>query len=251
MARKGKNLAGQRFGRLVAIEPTEERYRTAVIWKCQCDCGNTVSIPVSCLTSGDVSSCGCLRKETGRLAMKKLQKNNVFGTNLSSIKRPDEELQKNNTSGITGVCQVRGVWIAYCAFQGYPYRQYCSSKDEAILVRKILRQKRDEFLNSLKVVNIIAKSVLGNKMILNIDAKSGKISLSATQSDLGKNESTFEGEIEGKDIKIAFSARLLSDILNHLNSEDIIFECSEAVKPGVFKIEGEKDFVHLVMPMML
>jgi len=111
--------------------------------------------------------------------------------------------------------------------------------------------KRDDFLNSLKIVNIIARSVLGNKMILNISTESGKISLSATQSDLGKNESNFEGKIEGKDIKIAFSARLLSDILNHLNSEDIIFECSEAVKPGVFKIEGDKDFVHLVMPMML
>lgn len=111
--------------------------------------------------------------------------------------------------------------------------------------------KRDDFLNSLKVVNIIARSVLGNKMILNIDTKSEKISLSATQSDLGKNESTFDGQIEGKDIKIAFSARLLADILNHLNAEDIIFECSEAVKPGVFKIEGDKEFVHLVMPMML
>lgn len=111
--------------------------------------------------------------------------------------------------------------------------------------------KRDDFLNSLKVVNIIARSVLGNKMILDIDTKSGKISLSAIQSDLGKNQSIFESKSEGNSIKIAFSARLLSDILNHLDSEDIIFECSDPVKPGVFKIEGDNEFVHLVMPMML
>ena len=110
--------------------------------------------------------------------------------------------------------------------------------------------KRDDFLNSLKVVNIIARSVLGNKMVLDIN-KEGKLSLSAIQSDLGKNQSVFEGNVEGSDIKIAFSARLLSDILNHIDSEDIVFECTDPVKPGVFKIEGDTEFVHLVMPMML
>lgn len=109
---------------------------------------------------------------------------------------------------------------------------------------------KNDFLNSLKVINIIARSVLGNKMILDI-YKEGKISLSATQSDLGKNQSNLSCKVEGDDIKIAFSAKLLSDILNHLDSEDIVFECSEPVRPGVFKIKGDENFVHLVMPMML
>ncbi len=109
---------------------------------------------------------------------------------------------------------------------------------------------KTDFLNSLKVINIIARSVLGNKMILDI-YKDGKISLSATQSDLGKNQSNLACKVEGDDIKIAFSAKLLADVLNHLDSEDIIFECSEPVRPGVFKIKGDEDFVHLVMPMML
>lgn len=111
--------------------------------------------------------------------------------------------------------------------------------------------EREVFLNSLKIVNIIARSVLGNKMILDISSKSDQISLSATQADLGKNESNFGCKVEGDDLKIAFSAKLLSDILNHVDSENILFECSEAVKPGVFKIDGDDSFVHLVMPMML
>jgi len=109
---------------------------------------------------------------------------------------------------------------------------------------------KNDFLNSLKVINIIARSVLGNKMILDI-YKEGKISLSATQSDLGKNQSNIACKVEGDDIKIAFSAKLLSDVLNHIDSEDIVFECSEPVRPGVFKIKGDENFVHLVMPMML
>ena len=110
---------------------------------------------------------------------------------------------------------------------------------------------KTEFLNSLKVTNIIAKSVLGNKIILDIDSEADKIVLSATQTDLGSNKSTFSGKVEGDNLKIAFSSRLLSDILNHLDSEEITFECSETVKPGVFKIVDDPDFVHLVMPMML
>lgn len=110
---------------------------------------------------------------------------------------------------------------------------------------------REDFLNSLKVVNIIARSVLGNKMILDIDSKGDKISLSATQADLGKNESHFPCKVEGEDLKIAFSSKLLTDILNHVDSDTLIFECSEAVRPGVFKIKGDDEFIHLVMPMML
>lgn len=110
---------------------------------------------------------------------------------------------------------------------------------------------RGDFSKSIKVVNIIARSVLGNKMILDILPEEGKISLSAVQSDLGKNNSNFPCTIEGKELKIAFSAKLLSDVLDHIDSDKVIFECSEAVRPGVFKLEGDDNFIHLVMPMML
>ncbi len=117
--------------------------------------------------------------------------------------------------------------------------------------KTLAKISKSDFLNSLKITNIIAKSVLGNKLILEIDSSADSITLSATQTDLGSNKSTFKGSIEGDTLKIAFSSRLLSDVLNHLDSEDILFECSETVKPGVFKVEDDPDFVHLVMPMML
>ena len=88
-------------------------------------------------------------------------------------------------------------------------------------------------------------------MILQIQSKENRISLYAVQSDLGKNESNFECKVEGDNLKIAFSSKLLSDILNHIDSEKILFECSEAIRPGVFKIDDDNNFIHLVMPMML
>lgn len=59
----GENLTGKIYGRLVAISPTEKRVNGRVVWHCKCECGNEVDVPSSYLTSGEIQSCGCLRKE--------------------------------------------------------------------------------------------------------------------------------------------------------------------------------------------
>jgi hypothetical protein len=57
-----KDLTGQRFERLVAIEPVY-RGREGWYWQCRCDCGNeTVSKP-SDLKRKKKQSCGCLQSE--------------------------------------------------------------------------------------------------------------------------------------------------------------------------------------------
>lgn len=60
------HLEGKRFGKLVAIRPTEKpigvkdahRY-----WLCQCDCGNTTVVSSSNLGIGTFS-CGCGKRES-------------------------------------------------------------------------------------------------------------------------------------------------------------------------------------------
>jgi hypothetical protein len=55
-------IAGQRFGRLVAIEPAAERRNCKVVWLCQCDCGARVFVVSTKLRNGHTQSCGCVRK---------------------------------------------------------------------------------------------------------------------------------------------------------------------------------------------
>lgn len=59
----GKNLIGERFGRLIVIKEKGRNKRRQKIWLCKCDCGKEKEIPTSYLTSGDTTSCGCYRKE--------------------------------------------------------------------------------------------------------------------------------------------------------------------------------------------
>ena len=58
-----KDLAGQRFGRLVAIRPAGINRSGQYRWECQCDCGKTHVTTSYRLRSGTTKSCGCYMRE--------------------------------------------------------------------------------------------------------------------------------------------------------------------------------------------
>lgn len=61
---RAKDLTGQRFGQLTAVEPTEERSSGGgVIWRCVCSCGGEAQVQTDQLTGGRTRSCGCLNRE--------------------------------------------------------------------------------------------------------------------------------------------------------------------------------------------
>lgn len=53
------NLTNQHFGFLTAINPTDKRQGSNVIWHCKCSCGNDTYVAASDLTHLKVQSCGC------------------------------------------------------------------------------------------------------------------------------------------------------------------------------------------------
>ncbi len=65
--RKGSNIIGHRFGRLVVLHMDGRNNRGRFVWKCRCDCGTEKAIAGDSLRRGQSRSCGCLRAEmTGR-----------------------------------------------------------------------------------------------------------------------------------------------------------------------------------------
>lgn len=60
---KGKDLTGQRFGRLIVIKCIGRSKDRQKLWLCRCDCGKLKETKTSYLTSGDTTSCGCYRRE--------------------------------------------------------------------------------------------------------------------------------------------------------------------------------------------
>lgn len=133
------DLSGSQFGYIKPIEPTDKRDGTSIVWKCLCtNCGSTCYYSASTLRNFHIVSCGCSRLEKSKAnlagdAHEKLGL--VENTNVSRIK--SSKLQKNNKSGVRGVCQRGNAWLSYIYFQKKRYHLYYGNDfDEAVRLRK-------------------------------------------------------------------------------------------------------------------
>ena len=57
------SMDSQRFGRLLVVARDGSDKRFNALWRCQCDCGKTVTVASGNLRSGNTTSCGCLAAE--------------------------------------------------------------------------------------------------------------------------------------------------------------------------------------------
>lgn len=109
----------------------------------------------------------------------------------------------------------------------------------------------EEFRNSVRIVNIFARSVIGNKAIIDIDSDKGNVTVGAALVEVGENQSSFKGKIDGDKIKIGFSAKFLSDMLSTIDGDSMIMECSNSTAPGVFRSSDDDSYIHIIMPMRI
>lgn len=105
------------------------------------------------------------------------------------------------------------------------------------------------WLNSLKRVGVFALSAISQKVLVDVSKK--EITMESSLAEIGQTKDAIKAKIDGEPIKIAFQSRYLNDILNHIDSDQIIFETTNDDSPGVFKPKNDKDFIHLIMPLKL
>lgn len=90
--RYSKNsLVGQRFGKLTVLEKVGNARNKEYLWKCQCDCGNTLNVTSYHLRSGHTQSCGCYITEK---VEKPIEIGTVFGR-LEVIEKTDKIYYKS------------------------------------------------------------------------------------------------------------------------------------------------------------
>ena len=77
-ARFKKDLTGQRFGKLIAIECLSLSSQGLYVWLCKCDCGGSKEVVGAYLTRGKTSSCGCMRSDSRQERVEDLT-GRVFG----------------------------------------------------------------------------------------------------------------------------------------------------------------------------
>ena len=142
LTRRGRpnDIAGQRFNRLTALYPTQERdAKGSVIWHCRCDCGNEVDVPYNYLLYCDIKSCGCQKKEHDQKLSAFLT--HVSNTSLDMVK--SRKVPKDNTTGVRGVYLIKGRYEAKIVFQK---KQYYLGKYDTVAEAAKARQAAEEIL---------------------------------------------------------------------------------------------------------
>ncbi|MDZ7658033.1 hypothetical protein [Fodinibius sp.] len=61
-----KNIKGNKYGRLTAMEFVGKDRHSRAVWKCLCECGNHTEVAGTNLWNGYTKSCGCLFDEMNR-----------------------------------------------------------------------------------------------------------------------------------------------------------------------------------------
>lgn len=125
------DLTGKQFGFL-----NVKRYnKDSKKWVCECKCGRMIEVKSNNLKHNNTLSCGkCKYVEAA-------QRDIVNGTRISQI---DKKMNKNNTSGVTGVGfnKKKSKWYASIRFCGKNYwLGYYDDKQDAIIVRRKAEEK--------------------------------------------------------------------------------------------------------------
>lgn len=105
-----------------------------------------------------------------------------------------------------------------------------------------------QFLNSVKRVAIVARENSQRMMVM---SENGTLTITAESGSVGRAHEEVEVLIEGEDIKMAFNARYLLDVLGVLDTEAIEMELTGDVSPAVIKPQGSEDYTYVLMPMQL
>jgi DNA polymerase III subunit beta len=111
-----------------------------------------------------------------------------------------------------------------------------------------VRVNREELLKAVKICSIFARETAN---IIKFSLKNERMVVSSQTPSVGENTVEVEATLTGEENEIAFNARYLLEVLSHLEEDELVFEMTGPLNPGVFKIYNDTSYLHLIMPIRL
>jgi DNA polymerase III subunit beta len=107
---------------------------------------------------------------------------------------------------------------------------------------------KSEAQSAVRACSVFAREAAN---IVKMSVEKDKLVFSASASSVGENEIEVSGKSDGEENEIAFNARYLLELLSVLDEDSIVFEMNGPLNPGVFKLEKDKSYLHLIMPIRI
>ena len=105
---------------------------------------------------------------------------------------------------------------------------------------------REIFLRAIKAAAIFARESVN---IVRIGIKKDMLVISANTPQIGEEKTEVEAHIEGEENEIAFNFRFLVDFLNSTPEEEIYFQMTTPLAPGLFRPVKDTAYTHIIMPV--
>ena len=110
---------------------------------------------------------------------------------------------------------------------------------------KIVFEKED-LQKAIKTCYIFAREAAN---IIKFSIKKDKTIVSSSTPSLGESVVEIDTRTTGEESEIAFNGRYLLDLFSNIEEETMSFEMNGSLSPGVFRIEKDDSFLHLIMPI--
>ena len=110
-----------------------------------------------------------------------------------------------------------------------------------------IQLKKADLLNVTKVSSLFARESAGS-VTIEVDEKSGSLSIRSVASQLGENTATAEGKVSGSG-SITLNSRYLLDALQAISGEEVLFGFNGKLEPTILKDLSDESYKHIIMPL--
>jgi DNA polymerase III subunit beta len=105
---------------------------------------------------------------------------------------------------------------------------------------------REELLHALRRAEIMTSEKANS---VKLTFTKNNLAITANSPEVGEARESLAVNYKGKELAIAFNPKFLIEPLNALAEDEVFFELTDELSPGVLKINGP--FLYVVMPMRL
>jgi len=123
------------------------------------------------------------------------------------------------------------------------YRQVIPQKS-----KRQIKIKRSQILESLRRVAILSsEKTRGVRFHFSPDF----LELSAYNPELGEAKEELSIEYKGEELSVGFNSRFVLEVLNVLNSQEVVFELEDSKSPAIIRPTDDAKYTCIVMPMRI
>jgi len=109
------------------------------------------------------------------------------------------------------------------------------------------KAKLSDISSAVKMASLFAKDSANNNIKVKIEEK--KVVIFSVDTQSGSAKSDLSAEVTGDKLEIAFNARYVTDAINVISDQEVVFKFNQSSSPGLIQSQKDKNYTYIIMPL--